>query len=110
MASWMKTFGVAIVVLVAVLQWIVVLERCWAAAWQWYKFTGYGGGGYITVGWPTQIIFFVLSTLIASAGFVLSRYAEQGTAAVAPKVGAVSLLTGMFVWAAVLISPLAVFR
>lgn len=110
MASWIKTLGVAVVVLAAVLQWIVVLERCWAAAWQWYKFTGYGGGGYITVGWPTQIIFFALSTVIASAGFVLSRYAEQGMAAMAPKAGAISLLVGMVVWAAVLISPLTVFR
>ena len=110
MASWIKTFGVAVVALAAVLQWIVVLERCWAAAWQWYKFTGYGGGGYITVGPSTQVVFFVLSTVIALAGFILSRYAEHGTAALASKIGAISLLVGMIVWAAVLISPLAVFR
>ncbi len=110
MASWIKMFGVAVVMLTAVLQWIVVLERCWAAAWQWYKFAGYGGGGYITVGLSTQIVFFILSATIALAGFVLSRYVEQGTVALASKAGAVSLFVGVIVWSAVLMSPLAVFR
>lgn len=110
MPSWIKTFGVTVVVLTAVLQWIVVVERCWAAAWQWYKFAGNGDGGYITVGLFTQIVFFILSAAIAFAGFVLSRYVGHGAVALASKVGAISLFIGMIVWGAVLMSPLVVFR
>lgn len=110
LTNWIRSGAVATLVLIALLQWVVVLERCWAALWQWYKFAGYGDGGYITVGLFTQIAFFVVSIVIASVGFVLSHYAENAFLAVTSKLAAISLLAGILVWAGVLVSPLAVFR
>src|SRR6266702_1887908 len=39
----------------AVLQWRIVLERSWAAAWAWYKFVEYGGGGHTSPSPPATL-------------------------------------------------------
>lgn len=108
--SLAKSLGAIAVVVAAIAQWAVLLDRGWDVAWQWYKFVGYGGGGYSTVGAPTQVVFFVLSTSLAVAGFVLSRHAENRAARLASKGGAISLVVGMIAWSAVLMSPATMFR
>jgi hypothetical protein len=62
-----------------VLEWSVVLDRVCAALWAWYKFVGYGGGGHVVVGRNTQVAFFLLSLLLATVGYFLSK-AEMGGA------------------------------
>ncbi len=97
----------------AVLKWPVVLERAWAAPWQWYKFYGYGGGGHIVVGTTTQTIFLVGSSVVAAAGYLLERV-EAHTAgskicrAIA-RIAWSSIVVCTFFWVAFLVSPLVTF-
>ena len=69
----LRHFLIGVVVIAAVLQWTVVLERSWAAVWAWYKFAGYGGGGHIVVGRPIQLVFLLGSCALACIGYALSR-------------------------------------
>ncbi|MCK9296644.1 MAG: hypothetical protein M0P70_16355 [Desulfobulbaceae bacterium] len=106
--------GALLITIVAVVQWAVVLERSWAAIWGWYKFYGYGGG-QITVGTNTQILFYILSTFFVCVGLKLSRLQAQDdrSGRAVQKLcytGALLLVIGMLFWTIILISPLAVFR
>ena len=67
-----RHFLIGTVAIAAALQWIVVLERTWAAVWAWYKSVGYGGGGHIVVGRRIQVLFLLGSSLLACIGYVLS--------------------------------------
>jgi hypothetical protein len=54
-----KALGIAsLAVLVAALALAVpVVERIFAAIWQWYKFAGYSDAGYITLSLKTGLLF-----------------------------------------------------
>lgn len=99
---------------VALGQWAVILERTFAAAWQWYKFQGYGDPGYITVGGVSQLIFYFLSATSAWVGFTAPRMqASKSSLPIIKKIGnvsAVTLIVGMIFWAGMLMSPLVKFR
>ena len=101
------------VLLVAIVQWVVIFDRTGAAVWDWYKFSGYGGGGHITVGKNSQTIFYVLSAVAAAAGIVLARnWDTDGDQLLrrAMRIGAWALVVGLSFWTAILASPLASFR
>ncbi len=105
----LKKCSVSILVLLSILMWVIVFERCSAAIWAWYKFSApYGGGGQITVGIVSQLGFYALSVLLAATSFRLSH--EPGSW------GRVALYTFravvvlVMVWSLILISPLASFR
>ena len=55
----LRRVAIACVGVVAILQWAIVLERSVAAVWAWYKFVGYGGGGHISLGQTTPMVFCV---------------------------------------------------
>jgi hypothetical protein len=96
--------------LVAGVQWAVVLERTVAAGWSWYKFHGYGDDGYITVGATSQILFYVLSLAAAGTGILLSRSAGQDArATLMGKIASRALIGAAVFWSALLASPLVVF-
>lgn len=49
----------------AIFQWLIIIERSYAAVWAWYKFYGYSPANPISVNEETQILFFVGSIAIA---------------------------------------------
>lgn len=103
------------VLIVALVQWLVIMERVSAAMWDWYKFHGYGGAGVITVGSSSQALFYVLACIGAALGFWAARGIDDSTptsSAVrrASKAGAIALLAGMGIWSMTLLSPLVTFR
>ncbi|MGR8980507.1 MAG: hypothetical protein ACU84H_10510 [Gammaproteobacteria bacterium] len=107
--------GTLLVLVVAVAQWVVLLERASAGVWEWYKFYGYVGGGRITVGLSTQVLFYLLSSVVAFVGLLLSHMSNDDDAISRirkkfSRLGALSLVIGMIFWTLILISPLVVFR
>ena len=105
-----------IVIIFALLQWLVILERGVAALWAWYQFHGYSGGGAITVGVRSQFTFYILIMVIAALGFWSShsvsdnnhdrsRFLNRAT-----RVATVAVVAGMILWTGLLLSPLASFR
>ena len=106
-----RRFLIAVVAAAALLQWAIVLERTSAAVWAWYKFFGFGGGGHITVGRTTQIIFVSGSCLVAAVGYALFR-AESRVGGSRPWRGVSrfawsSIIVCTLCWIALLVSPLA---
>jgi hypothetical protein len=98
----------------AVLQWAIVLERVWAAAWAWYKFVDYGGGGHIVVGRMPQIVFLIGSIALAGIGHALSK-AESGAGGSVfwrrlAQVAWSAVSICAMVWIALLLSPLVTFQ
>lgn len=108
-----RRFLVVLVDLAAVLQWIVVIERVWAAMWAWYKYAGYGGGGHIVVGATTQTVFVLGAGGLAVLGFFLAR-TESARGSTAwrgiARFGWLAITLCTAVWAAFLASPLVVFH
>jgi len=116
MASSLETFRrflIVAVVAAALLQWTIVLERTAAAVWAWYKFVGYGGGGYIVVGRTIQIIFVLGSCLVAAVGYALFRAESSGGGSGlwlgVSRFGWLSITVCTLCWIVVLMSPLAKF-
>ncbi len=110
-----KLLASLVILLAAIVQWVVLLERGWAAGWSWYKFHGYGEGGYITVGRKSQTIFYILSCTLALVGLLLPRLFNQSEKMASflirvSRFGAVLLIVGVICWTALLLSPLVVFR
>jgi len=107
-----RRFLIALIGTAALLQWAVVLERTWAAAWAWYKFVGYGGGGHIVVGRTTQIVFLLGSGVLAAVGYALSR-AESGGSGLwrgVSRFGWLSITVCTLLWIALLVSRLVTFQ
>jgi hypothetical protein len=98
----------------AVLQWSIVLERSWAAAWAWYKFVDYGGGGHIVVGRMPQIMFVIGSIAIASIGHALFKAESSKGGSVfwrrLAQFGWSAVSICALVWVALLLSPLVTFQ
>jgi hypothetical protein len=109
-----ELIGTLLVVTAAFVQWAVLLEQTWAVIWAWYKFYGYGGGGHITVGKDTQLLFYMLSSLTAFIGLIISRLSNNDATSCIQKrlsrIGSFALVTGMLFWTTILMSPLVVFR
>ena len=104
-----RTLGVVGILVAVVIQWTIVAERSWAAGWAWYKFSGeYGGGGHITVGVLSQLLFYVFSVFLIGFAFRLSR--PSGAHSRFARVLFLASITASLVWTAILISPLAVIR
>jgi len=109
-----QLLGIPFVLIAAVVQWAVLLERTLAVVWEWYKFHGYGGS-QITVGKNTQVLFYLLSSLTALIGLIFSRQAGDAGASelIRRKVSRISVLAiviGMLFWTVILLSPLVTFR
>jgi len=98
----------------ACLQWSIVLERSWAAAWAWYKFLDYGGGGHIVVGWMAQIVFIIGSIALAGIGHALSKAESSEGGSVfwrrLAQFGWSAISICALVWIALLLSPLVTFQ
>jgi hypothetical protein len=105
---------IAMVLVAAALQWGVVVERLSAAAWAWYKFSGYGGGGHIVLGPATQTLFILGSTVLAASGYVLSKRESQvagsQTWSGLAQLGWISIAICTLLWIGFLFSPFAAFR
>ena len=104
---------VPIVAVASVLQWVVVLERAWAAVWAWYKFAGYGGGGRIDVGATTQALFLGGSATVAFVAYAVWK-AERADAPSGPWarlawLSYASIVVCTLFWVALLASPLVAF-
>lgn len=102
------------VLIAAIVQWMVLVERTWSLIWEWYKFYGYGDG-QITLGKNTQILFYLLSSLTALVGYMLSRCTDEDDPVShirrrLNRISALALVLGMLFWTGILISPLATFR
>lgn len=107
-------FGTLLILIAALAQWSLLLERTWAAIWAWYKFYGYGGGGHITVGKNTQILFYILSIILALVGLMLSHQSNNYIASRVRKklirLGSFALVLGTLFWTVILMSPFVMFR
>jgi hypothetical protein len=105
---------IMMVAVAAVLQWGVVLERAGAAAWAWYKFVGYGGGGHIDVSQATQAVFLVGSCFVAAIGYLLYRAESHSPGSEVWKrlacFGWSSIAVCVVFWTALLLSPLVASR
>jgi hypothetical protein len=115
MKRTLVTQAVALMLLVtAVVQWLVILERTWAAGWEWYKFHGYTAQGAITVGVASQALFYVLTAVAASIGFAVMRLSNQSDhsrfVARIITAGISALVIGAVFWTGMLLSPLVTFR
>ncbi len=101
------------VAIVAVLEWSVVLDRVCAALWAWCKFVGYGGGGHVVVGRNTQEAFFLLSVLLATVGYFLSK-AEMGSSSrvwsSVAQLGWLAIVVCVIFWSAFLATPFISFH
>jgi hypothetical protein len=98
---------------VAILEWTVVVDRASAAVWAWYKFVGYGGGGRVVVGRNTQMVFFLLSTVLAILGYLLSKAEFGGGSKVwsgIAQFGCLAIVVCAIFWGAFLVSPLVTFQ
>jgi hypothetical protein len=107
--SVVRRFLIVLVVIAAILQWIVVLERVYAAVWAWYKYAGYGGGGHIVVGFPAQAVLFSGAGGLAVLGYFLSNIeGARGSKAwrVVARFGWLAITVCTALWAALLASPL----
>ena len=105
-----KLAGLTVVAIGVVIQWSMVGERLYAAAWHWYKFKNYGGGGQIIVGRYTQMMFYVLTVaLIGIAGLIFRTDKGSWQARVA-RYECGALLIALVAWSIVLASSLVVFR
>jgi hypothetical protein len=105
---------IAAIAAAALLQWVLVLERSWAAVWAWFKFNGFGGGGHIDVGGATQALFLFGSTCMALAGYALAK-AQEGEAgsrawARIARLSWTSIILCTALWVLLLLSPLVEFR
>jgi hypothetical protein len=112
-AEHFRRFLIALIATAALLQWSVVLERTWAAAWAWYKFDGYGGGGHIVVGRTTQIVFLLGSGVLAAVGYALFRAESTGGSGLwrgVSRFGWLSITLCTLFWIALLVSPLVTFQ
>ena len=109
-----KIVAIIIVTIATIVQWIILVERSWAAVWGWYKFQGYGGGGQITVGKSSQLLFYLLSITVAAVALILSgREDNNKTARICKKIARIALtglVVGMIYWTIMLASPLVSFR
>jgi hypothetical protein len=105
---------VVLILVFAVLQWKLILERGCAAFWAWYMFYGYGGGGYLDVNGKLQIVFLLGSGLLALFGRALARSeAAFGDSVVWKRLataGWLLLAGGGLIWLAVVMSPVVEFR
>ena len=104
--------GALLTGVVALLQWSVIVGRFYEGMWGWYKFRNFGGGGELTLSPVAQVQFF-----LASFAALVAAYRVTGrTRAVHPFTWKLArammwlLGLGMLVWAAVLASPLVVWR
>jgi hypothetical protein len=99
-AKYVKPTSVVLFVPVAV-QWLWLLELSSRAAWQWFKFAGYGGDGHAIVS-VEGAQFFIVATLIVAAlyGF-LWRTSSQ-----VAKLGVASVFGGGILFAALLFASI----
>lgn len=99
-AKCIKPTSVLLFVPVAV-QWLWLLELSSRAAWQWFKFVGYGGNGHAIVS-AEGAQFFILATLVVGAlyGFLWR------TGSHAAKLGVASVFGGGVLFAALLFSSI----
>jgi hypothetical protein len=115
-SSVLKAIVAPTVIIFALLQWLIILERSVAALWAWYQFHGYGGGGTITLGVRSQVTFYFLTVVISALGFWFSwtvsdnNRDRSGFLNRAAGVAAVAMIAGMFLWSGLLLSPLVSFR
>ena len=111
--SVLKAIVAPPVIIFALLQWLIIVERGVAALWAWYQFHGYGGGGTITVGVRSQVAFYFLTVVIAALGFWSSsdnNRDRSGFLNRASRVATIAVITGMFLWTGLLLSPVVSFR
>ena len=104
---------VVVVAIAAVSQWVLVVERAAAAVWAYYKYAGYGGGGHIAVGAPTQTVFFLGAGGLAVLGYYLARIESARGSVVwrgIARLGWLAITLCTALWAALLASPLVVFH
>ena len=109
----LRHLSIGVVAIAAALQWCVVLDRSWAAAWAWYKFAGYGGGGHIVVGLPVQVVFLLGSCVLACIGYALSRAELAAVGAgvweTFARLAWSSIAVCTLLWFVLLLTPLVMF-
>lgn len=77
-----KALSVACLVslLLALALSVPVIERLIAAAWQWYKFSGYSNDGHISISFSIGLIFSGVLAATFVLTFALNRYAKRQSA------------------------------
>ncbi|HVK52826.1 MAG TPA: hypothetical protein VM469_13930 [Pseudoxanthomonas sp.] len=90
-----------------------VVERVLAALWQWYKFSGYGGGGAISLSQSTAVVFLVLVGMMIGAAFWLRRQGARVGATLMSRLSTAALwvfCVAVVLYAVVALSPLNAWR
>jgi hypothetical protein len=59
---------------------VPVVERLIAAAWQWYKFSGYSEDGHINLSFRTGLFFSGLFAVIFGVSLLINRLARRRSA------------------------------
>jgi hypothetical protein len=109
----LRRFIILTIAAVAILEWTVVIDRVCAAVWAWYKFVGFGGGGHVVVGRKTQMVFYILSIVLAIGGYLLSKaelsgasHAWRGVA----QFGWLAIVVCAIFWSMFLLTPWVTFQ
>ncbi len=100
---------ISMVALAACLQWCLVLQQSWAALWAWYRYVGFGGGGYQALSRNMQVLFLTGSGGAGLVGYFLWRSIPPGSShgwELAARTGWRSIAVGSLIWIIVLVSPL----
>lgn len=90
-----------------------VIERVLAASWRWYKFSGYGGGGAISLSQSTAVVFLVLTVLMMGGAFWLRRHGSRLGATLTSRLSTAALwgfCIAVVLYTVVALSPLNVWR
>jgi hypothetical protein len=58
----------------------LVIERLMAAAWQWYKFSGYSNDGHISLSLRTGLVFSCVLVVVFAGAVCLHRLAKRCSA------------------------------
>jgi hypothetical protein len=110
----LRRFFIIVIIAAACAQWAIVLERATAAAWTWYKFVGYGGGGHIVVGRTIQVIFILGSAALAAVGHWLWKVESRADSSTlwlkSAQLGWTSIAVCTLFWIILLATPLVIFE
>jgi hypothetical protein len=95
--------AIVVAAIIAALQWIVVGERAWAAAWASYK---YAGKGHISVTQGIQVCFFACSSILIASAYLLQRLSNLPHWRNLARVVFFSATSCTLFWVIILFSPI----